>query len=57
MPVKDYRAYAASEKGRAARALALARQRYIAKRRETGPVVPSVNFKPLIEAVNHWRAQ
>lgn len=55
MPVKDYRAYAASEKGCAARAQA--RQRYIAKRRETGPVVPSVNFKPLIEAVNHWRAQ
>jgi hypothetical protein len=53
MPVRDYRAYAATPSGKAARARAHAR--YVAKRRERNarPIKPAV--APLVQALNNWR--
>ena len=54
MPVRDYRAYAQTPKGKEARARAHAR--YVAKRRErTAPI--NFNASPLVQAINHWRTE
>jgi hypothetical protein len=56
MPQKDYRAYAQTPQGKAARARA--HQKYVEKRRamrESRPV--QFNPKPLAEVVSAWRTQ
>jgi hypothetical protein len=53
MPVRDYRAYAQSPKGKEARARAHAR--YVAKRRERNARPIPINAAPLVQALNQWR--
>lgn len=54
MPVKNYRAYARSAKGIAARASA--RARYIAKRKASQAQKPAtVDAAPLAEIIANWR--
>lgn len=51
MPVLDYRAYAKSPKGKAARARAHAR--YVEKRRAAK--LKRINPAPLAQAITQWR--
>lgn len=51
MPVLDYRAYAKSPKGQAARARAHAR--YVEKRRTAK--LKRINHAPLAQAITQWR--
>lgn len=53
MPVRDYRAYAKSPKGKAARARAHAR--YVAMRRDRNAHPIPNNPAPLAQALNNWR--
>lgn len=55
MPVRDYQAYARSDKGRAARERAHAR--YIDKRRSQKESQPSFDARPLARAIQQWRPQ
>jgi hypothetical protein len=54
MPVRDYRAYAQTPKGKAARARAHAR--YVAKRRERNALT-NFNAAPLVQAITQWKTQ
>jgi hypothetical protein len=53
MPQSDYRAYAQTPAGKAARARAHAR--YVAKRRERNARPTPINAEPLAQAVTNWR--
>ena len=52
MPVKDYAAYAASDKGRAARAKA--RQNWVAKRKAEQSTKPGHNTKSVADLLKTW---
>jgi hypothetical protein len=53
MPVRDYRAYALSPKGKAARARAYARRVAIERENKSQPA--PFNTAPLVQALTNWR--